>query len=84
MMEINLGTVDEKSSTKLHKQTCPKCGENANLRVIIYGILDPETFDFEKYAVGGCCINSDGTDPDISCKNCDRSGQRKSRRTVIK
>jgi hypothetical protein len=38
---------------------------------------DPETFDFEKYAVGGCCINGDGSDPDISCKACDWEGFRK-------
>jgi hypothetical protein len=37
---------------------------------------DPETFDFEKYAVGGCCFNGDGTDPDIACRECDWSGFR--------
>ena len=37
---------------------------------------DPETFDFEKYAVGGCCISGDGTDPDIRCKDCGWSGLR--------
>ena len=31
---------------------------------------DPEHFDFEKYAVGGCCMNGDGSDPDVSCKEC--------------
>jgi hypothetical protein len=56
--------------------TCPECGEIGTLRKIIYGMPDPETFDFEKYAVGGCCINGDGTDPDISCKSCDWAGQR--------
>jgi hypothetical protein len=35
---------------------------------------DPESFDFEKYAVGGCCMNGDGSDPDISCRECDWSG----------
>lgn len=39
---------------------------------------DPETFNFEKYAVGGCCMNGDGNDPDISCKICDWSGKRDS------
>jgi len=57
--------------------TCPGCGENGTLRKIIYGMPDPETFDFDKYAVGGCYINGDGTDPDISCKSCDWTGQRK-------
>jgi hypothetical protein len=37
---------------------------------------DPETFDFEKYAVGGCCMNGDGSDPDLSCRECDWSGKR--------
>jgi hypothetical protein len=31
---------------------------------------NPETFDFEKYAVGGCCMNGDGSDPDVSCREC--------------
>jgi hypothetical protein len=39
---------------------------------------DPEIFDFEKYAVGGCCMNGDGSDPDISCKECGWEGFRKS------
>ena len=46
------------------------------LRKILYGMPDPETFDFEKYAVGGCCMNGDGSDPDISCRACDWSGIR--------
>jgi hypothetical protein len=37
---------------------------------------DPETFDFEKYAVGGCCMNGDGSDPDVSCKECGWEGLR--------
>ena len=37
---------------------------------------DPNTFDFEKYAVGGCCIIGDGTDPDVRCKDCGWSGHR--------
>jgi hypothetical protein len=24
--------------------------------------------------VGGCCMNGDGSDPDISCRECDWSG----------
>ena len=35
---------------------------------------DPETFDFEKYAVGGCCVSPDGIDPDVNCRACDWSG----------
>jgi hypothetical protein len=37
---------------------------------------DPETFDFEKYAVGGCCVSPGGIDPDVNCKTCDWSGFR--------
>ena len=55
---------------------CPECGQIGTLRRIIYGMPDPETFDFEKYAVGGCCMNGDGSDPDVSCKECDWSGSR--------
>jgi len=47
------------------------------LRKIIYGMPDPETFDFEKYAVGGCCITGDGRDPDVQCKVCEWEGFRK-------
>jgi hypothetical protein len=46
--------------------------------MIIYGMPDPETFDFEKYAVGGCCTNGDGSDPDIRCRECDWEGFRDS------
>jgi len=37
---------------------------------------DPETFDFEKYAVGGCCVSEDGKDPDVACMACGWSGFR--------
>ena len=57
---------------------CPACGQIGTLRKIIYGMPDPESFDFEKYEVGGCCMNGDGTDPDISCRACDWSGFRDS------
>jgi 4-hydroxy-3-methylbut-2-en-1-yl diphosphate synthase IspG/GcpE len=55
---------------------CPLCGQIGTLRKIIYGMPDPESFDFEKYAVGGCCMNGDGSDPDVSCRECDWSGFR--------
>ena len=47
-----------------------------SLRTILYGMPDPETFDFEKYAVGGCCVEGDGSDPDLQCKACGWSGFR--------
>ncbi len=57
---------------------CPSCGQIGTLRKIVYGMPDPETFDFEKYAVGGCCISGDGSDPDVSCKECGWEGFRDS------
>jgi hypothetical protein len=66
--------VTVKRRKRLRSLVCPECGEIGTLREIVYGMPDPEHFDFEKYAVGGCCMNGDGSDPDISCKSCDRSG----------
>jgi hypothetical protein len=68
-------TTKRRRSIKL--MTCPECGQIGTLQKIIYGMPDPETFDFEKYAVGGCCMNGDGRDPDISCRDCDWKGIRK-------
>ena len=55
---------------------CPECQQIGTLRKILYGMPDPETFDFEKYAVGGCCVEGDGSDPDVACKACGWSGMR--------
>jgi hypothetical protein len=55
---------------------CPSCQQIGTLRKIIYGMPDPEFFDFEKYAVGGCCVEGDGSDPNIQCKACEWSGLR--------
>ena len=55
---------------------CPECGQIGTLRTILYGMPDPETFDFEKYAVGGCCVSPDGIDSDIRCRECEWSGFR--------
>ena len=55
---------------------CPGCEEEGTLRKILYGMPDPETFDFEKYEVGGCCFNGDGSDPDIACRECEWEGMR--------
>ena len=57
--------------------SCPNCQTEGSLLKIIYGMPDPDVFDFEKYAVGGCCISGDGTDPDIQCRSCAWSGFRK-------
>lgn len=55
---------------------CPDCGQIGTLRKIIYGMPDPKSFDFDKYAVGGCCMNGDGSDPDLRCKSCEWEGLR--------
>jgi hypothetical protein len=39
---------------------------------------DPENFDFEKFAVGGCCGSPDGIDPDVRCRQCEWEGFRDS------
>ena len=57
--------------------SCPSCEQTGVLREIVYGMPDPELFDFEKYAVGGCCISGDGSDPDVRCRECEWEGFRK-------
>ena len=72
---IPLMTIRPRRSIKL--LVCHSCGQTGTLREIVYGMPDPEHFDFEKYAVGGCCISGDGTDPDVRCRECDWEGFRK-------
>ena len=67
-----------KPRKRINGLVCPGCSEINSLRRIVYGVPDPENFDFEKYAVGGCCINGDGSDPDLRCKNCEWEGLRES------
>jgi len=69
--------VTVKRRTRLRSLVCPECGEIGTLREITYGLPDPESFDFVKYAVGGCCISGDGSDPDVQCKQCEWEGFRK-------
>ena len=56
---------------------CLECGHVGTLRIIIYGMPDPAVFDFEKYAVGGCCVTGEGLDPDVRCRDCEWEGFRK-------
>ena len=72
------GVMTTKRRKRISSLVCPVCSEIGTLRKIVYGMPDPESFDFEKYAVGGCCMNGDGSDPDISCRACDWSGFRTS------
>ena len=68
--------MEAKKRVALKALACPECGQVGTLRKILYGMPDPETFDFEKYAVGGCCMNGDGSDPDVACKACSWRGIR--------
>ena len=65
-----------KRRKRIRTLVCPSCGEIGTLRKILYGMPDPATFDFEKYAVGGCCVSPDGIDPDVNCRACDWSEYR--------
>ena len=67
-----------KRRKRINSLACPECSEIGTLREILYGMPDPESFDFEKYAVGGCCIRPDGINPDVNCRVCDWSGFRDS------
>lgn len=77
---VSLLSYSEDMTTKRRKRisglVCPGCSEIGTLRKIVYGMPDPESFDFEKYAVGGCCMNGDGNDPDLRCKSCEWEGLR--------
>jgi hypothetical protein len=74
-------------ATKRHRRSiklleCPSCRQIGTLRVIVYGMPDPELFDFEKYSIGGCCISGDGLDPDVQCKQCEWEGFRTYLQTI--
>ena len=47
---------------------CPAC-QGSDIKEIVYGMPDIESFDFEKYEVGGCCVSDN--DPGFKCKSCD-------------
>ena len=66
-----------KRRKRIRALICPRCDAIGTMRPILYGMPDPDVFDFEKYAVGGCCMNGDGTDPDIQCRSCEWEGFRK-------
>jgi hypothetical protein len=52
------------------KLRCPSC-QSGEVKEILYGLPDPESFDFEKYEVGGCCVTPE--DDKYKCSNCDHS-----------
>ena len=49
------------------KLRCPSC-QSVEVKEILYGLPDPESFDFEKYEVGGCCVTPN--DPKYWCEVC--------------
>lgn len=67
-----------KRRKRLNLLVCPGCSAVGTLRTIMYGMPDPETFNFEKFAVGGCCMNGDGSDPEVKCRVCEWEGMRQS------
>jgi hypothetical protein len=46
---------------------CPRCS-SSEVKEIVYGLPDVENFDFDKFEVGGCCI--DERDPMHKCMKC--------------
>jgi hypothetical protein len=52
------------------KLSCPSC-QGDEIKEIIYGLPDPESFDFEKYEVGGCCVTPE--DDKYKCSKCEYS-----------
>jgi len=48
---------------------CPKC-LGLNVKEIVYGMPDFESFDFDKYQVGGCTV-MDGQ-PTHWCVDCSK------------
>ena len=60
---------------QLRTLTCPECQQRGLFRTILWGMPDPESFDFEKYAVGGCCPPS-AWSPDCRCSGCGFEGYR--------
>jgi hypothetical protein len=67
-------SMSRKRRKRISRLICPGCSETGTLREIVYGMPDTERFDFEKYAVGGCCMQGDGSDPNIRCKCCEWEG----------
>ena len=49
---------------------CPLC-QGKEVKEIVYGLPDIESFDFERYEVGGCCVTDE--DAKYKCLTCDGS-----------
>lgn len=59
-----------KGVKRMRAFVCPECGGIGTLRMIIYGMPDPAEFEFDKHAIGGCCVREDGKEPNIACRAC--------------
>jgi hypothetical protein len=60
---------------QLRRLTCPECQQRGLFRTILWGMPDPESFDFDNYAVGGCCPPSVWP-PDCRYSGCGFEGYR--------
>ena len=52
------------------QRVCPAC-QSSDIKEIVYGLPDIESFDFEKHAVGGCLVT--GNDDTYRCSGCEYS-----------
>ena len=52
------------------QRVCPVC-QGFDIKEIVYGLPDIESFDFEKHAVGGCLVT--GNDDTYRCSGCEYS-----------
>jgi hypothetical protein len=52
------------------QRMCPAC-QCSDIKEIVYGLPDIESFDFEKHAVGGCLVT--GNDDTYRCSGCEYS-----------
>ena len=55
---------------QLRTLTCPGCGERGLFKTILWGMPEA-TFDYNKYASGGCIVPS-SMPPDCRCSGCDQ------------
>ena len=58
---------------------CPKC-LGSNVKEIVYGMPDFESFDFDKYEIGGCTDMDTG--PTHWCVDCGKGFRRKFRKDL--
>lgn len=72
-MSVKGSSVQNMQPAKARRQqlrtlTCPTCGARGLLRPILWGMPE-ESFDYKKYASGGCVWPS-ANPPDCRCSGC--------------